>query len=166
MKITFSALILWCFLINFGIANAQHSRYSWPEVKKESKTWTRWWWMGSAVEKKHITRSLITFQKAGIGGVEIEPIYGVKGQEEKFINFLSPKWIDMLVHTVKMADSLKMGVDLTLGTGWPWGGSDLSSVDAAKRLLVRKVQLKKGTLFSKTISPFKTGALILSLIHI
>ena len=68
MKKIFSALILWCFLINFGIANAQHSPYGWPEVKKESKTWTRWWWMGSAVEKKYITRSLITFQKAGIFG--------------------------------------------------------------------------------------------------
>ena len=45
--------------------------------------------MGSAVDKKNITRSLIAFEKAGIGGVEIEPIYGVKGKEKDFIDFLS-----------------------------------------------------------------------------
>ena len=160
MKKIYTVLLLGSFLINSGIVYAQQSPYDWPEVKKESKTWTRWWWMGSAVDKKNISQSLIAFQKAGMGGVEIEPIYGVKGQEENFIDFLSPKWIDMLDHTVRVADSLQMGVDLTLGTGWPWGGSDVSLVDAAKRLLVRKVQLKKGTLFSETVSAFKTGALI------
>tara|TARA_B100001173_G_scaffold311809_1_gene330309 strand:- start:1420 stop:4194 length:2775 start_codon:yes stop_codon:yes gene_type:complete len=160
MKKINTVLLLGIFLINSGITHAQRSPYDWPKVKKESKTWTRWWWMGSAVDKKNISRSLISFQKAGIGGVEIEPIYGVKGQEKNFINFLSPKWIDMLDHTVRVADSLRMGVDLTLGTGWPWGGADVSLDDAAKRLLVRKVQLKKGTFFSETVSPFKTGALI------
>jgi len=160
MKKTYSIVLLLSFIINSGIVCAQQSTYDWPEVKKEFKTWTRWWWMGSAVDKKNISQSLIAFEKAGIGGVEIEPIYGVKGQEENFIDFLSPKWIDMLDHTLRVADSLQMGVDLTLGTGWPWGGSEVSLVDAAKRLLVRKVQLKKGKLFSETLSPFKTGELI------
>ncbi len=146
------------FLINF--VHAQNDSIYWPKINKESKTWTRWWWMGSAVNKKDITRSLITFEKAGVGGVEIVPIYGVKGQEKNFINFLSPYWIEMLNHTIRVADSLKMGVDLTLGTGWPWGGSNVKLADAAKRLLVRKVNLKKGTLFSERVSPFETGTLI------
>ena len=140
-----------------GLIYAQHNLYEWPKVNKESKTWTRWWWMGSAVDKKNITRSLIAFEKAGIGGVEIEPIYGVKGQEKNFIDFLSPNWIEMLDHTIIVADSLQMGVDLTLGTGWPWGGSNVSPVDAAKRLLVRKTNLKKGKKFSQIVSPFNTG---------
>ena len=160
MKKIYTLILHVTFLINLCFIKAQQSPFDWPEVKKESKTWTRWWWMGSAIDKKNISQSLISFQKAGVGGVEIEPIYGVKGQEENFIDFLSPKWIDLLDHTVRVADSLKMGVDLTLGTGWPWGGSDVSQVDAAKRLLVRKVQLKKGTLFSETLSPYKTGILI------
>ena len=66
----------------------------------------------------------------------------------------------MLDHTVYVADSLQMGVDLTLGTGWPWGGSEVSLLDAAKRLLVRKIDLKKGTPFLESISPFKTGVLV------
>ena len=160
MKKIYTILLLGNFLMNSGLIHAQQEPYDWPEVKKESKTWTRWWWMGSAVDEKNIRRSLIAFHKAGIGGVEIEPIYGVKGQEDNYIDFLSPKWIDILRYTVRVADSLKMGVDLTLGTGWPWGGANVSQIDAAKSLLVRKVQLKKGTLFSETLSPFKTGTLI------
>jgi hypothetical protein len=156
IKIQFGIIMIFSVFVN-----AQEHLSFWPEVKKETKTWTRWWWMGSAVDKQNITRSLIAFEKAGIGGVEIEPIYGVKGQEENFIDFLSPKWIDMLVHTAKVADSLQMGVDLTLGTGWPWGGSDVSLVDAAKRLLVRKVNLKQDQEFSGILSPHKTGDLLI-----
>lgn len=160
IKKWFSIIFLGSFLVNMNFVCAQSSAYDWPELKKENKTWTRWWWMGSAVDKKNISRSMVAFSKAGIGGVEIEPIYGVKGQEENFIDFLSPKWLEMLDHTVKVADSLQMGVDLTLGTGWPWGGSEVSLDDAAKRLLVRKIHLKKDTPFSESISPFKTGIVI------
>ena len=28
----------------------------WPEITKESKPWTRWWWMGNAVNKQEIER--------------------------------------------------------------------------------------------------------------
>ena len=95
MKKIYTILLLGNFLMNSGLIHAQQEPYDWPEVKKESKTWTRWWWMGSAVDEKNIRRSLIAFHKAGIGGVEIEPIYGVKGQEDNYIDFLSPKWIDI-----------------------------------------------------------------------
>ena len=160
MKKLYFITLIGVFFVSKGLVYAQKNPYQWPKVNKESKTWTRWWWMGSAVDKKNITRSLIAFEKAGIGGVEIEPIYGVKGKEKDFIDFLSPYWIEMLNYTIRVADSLQMGVDLTLGTGWPWGGKNVSLVDAAKRVFVRKLQLKKGTLFSERVSPFETGTLI------
>ena len=78
-----------CFLFFANISQSQNDSIYWPEINKEAKTWTRWWWMGSAVNKKNITRSLIAFEKAGIGGVEIEPIYGVKGQDKNFIDYNS-----------------------------------------------------------------------------
>ena len=82
MKKLYFITLVGLFFVGKGLIYAQQNLYEWPKVNKESKTWTRWWWMGSAVDKKNITRSLIAFEKAGIGGVEIEPIYGVKGQEE------------------------------------------------------------------------------------
>src|SRR5512138_3871878 len=68
---------------------------TWPEVNSETKPWARWWWMGSAVDSANLTYNMELYQKAGIGGLEITPIYGVKGFENKFIDFLSPHWMEM-----------------------------------------------------------------------
>jgi hypothetical protein len=40
------------------------------------------------------------YKEAGLGGLEITPIYGVKGHESEFIDFLSPRWMEMLQHTL------------------------------------------------------------------
>ncbi|MGV3706332.1 MAG: glycosyl hydrolase [Arcticibacter sp.] len=124
----------------------------WPAVKKEMKPWTRWWWMGNAVNETDIKASLTSFQQAGIGGVEIAPIYGVKGMEDKYISYLSSPWMKMLNATVNTADSLNMGVDLTNGTGWPFGGPQVSLNEAASRLIVQTYQLKAGARLAEKIS--------------
>ncbi|MBP6460590.1 MAG: hypothetical protein KA264_10910, partial [Crocinitomicaceae bacterium] len=64
----------------------------WPKSTNINQPWARWWWMGSAVDKPNLKKSLLDFHNAGIGGVEITPIYGVKGEENNFIDYLSPKW--------------------------------------------------------------------------
>jgi hypothetical protein len=63
----------------------------WPAPVRENRPWTRWWWLGNAVDETNLTRMLTAFHDAGIGGVEICPIYGVKGYEDRFISFLSPR---------------------------------------------------------------------------
>jgi hypothetical protein len=60
----------------------------WPTITKTNKPWTRWWWQGSAVNKKDLTAAMQQYQAAGLGGLEITPIYGVKGHESEFIDFL------------------------------------------------------------------------------
>src|SRR4051812_49520144 len=56
---------------------------AWPDVTKTAKPWTRWWWPGSAVDGPGITKQLEQFAAAGIGGVEITPIYGARGAESR-----------------------------------------------------------------------------------
>lgn len=116
----------------------------WPELEKENKPWTRWWWMGSAVDKENIGFLLEEYAQAGIGGVEIAPIYGAKDYEDRYIEFLSPKWMDMLQFTVKKADSLHMGVDMTQGTGWPFGGPQVTPEYAASKMIVQTYTLEQG----------------------
>jgi alpha-L-rhamnosidase len=94
----------------------------WPTASITNHPWTRWWWLGSAVDESNLTRQLTLFKEAGIGGVEICPIYGAKGYEDKFIDYLSPKWMDRFAYTMREAKRLGLGVDLTTGTGWPFGG--------------------------------------------
>lgn len=124
---------------------------NWPEVKKEMHPWARWWWMGSAVDKENLERELTLFKEAGIGGVEITPIYGAKGFESKYIKFLSPEWINMLNVTVQKGTSLGMGVDINAGTGWPFGGPQISPEYAAGKLVIQIYKLKAGQSLDKRI---------------
>lgn len=116
----------------------------WPEVSMESRPWTRWWWHGSAVTKEGITAELEALKRAGIGGVEITPIYGVYGEEDQFVEYLSPQWVDLLRHTLDEAARLGVGVDMATGTGWPFGGPWVSEEDACKDMNHRVYQLKGG----------------------
>tara|TARA_R110002050_G_scaffold55296_1_gene124878 strand:- start:2574 stop:5303 length:2730 start_codon:yes stop_codon:yes gene_type:complete len=126
--------------------------FSFKKSKSQTKPWTRWWWMGSAVDSVNLKQNLIDLHNVGIGGVEIAPIYGVKGEEDNFIDYLSPKWMNMLSYTTKIADSLGMGVDLTLGTGWPYGGPQVTQEFAATKLITQKYNVEKGTTFNQEIS--------------
>lgn len=123
----------------------------WTEFSSQEKPWTRWWWMGNAVDKENITIQLEAFAAAGLGGVEITPIYGVKGYEEKFIDFLSPEWMQMLDHTLLEAERLGLGVDMVMGTGWPFGGPQVEPQFAASRLWVKKYRIDADATFHETI---------------
>src|SRR5262245_9876772 len=117
---------------------------NWPPVTRQSRPWTRWWWHGSAVNKSDLTAQMEKYEKAGLGGLEITPIYGVKGAEASFINFLSPAWMEMLEYALKEADRLGMGVDMATGTGWPFGGPWVGDEDACKNFVHQRYTLKSG----------------------
>ena len=63
----------------------------WPEITSQNKPWSRWWWQGSAVDAQNLSWMMEEYKKAGLGGLEITTIYGVKGHEKEFIDFLSPQ---------------------------------------------------------------------------
>lgn len=95
---------------------------AWPAIETRHRPGTYWWAPGSAYDKPNIEYNLRLLAGAGMGTVHIVPIYGAQGNEANDIEYLSPKWIDMLKHIVKTADSLNMQVDMTTGTGWCFGG--------------------------------------------
>jgi len=127
------------FLLNVQIVAAQVNESvgdgdCWPAITQEARPWTRWWWMGSAVNEVELRRLLKEYAATGFGGVEITPIYGVRGEESNYIDFLSPRWMKMLSFTIEAAGQEHMGVDMNTGTGWPFGGPQITSEYAAKRL--------------------------------
>ena len=117
---------------------------AWPETTQQSKPWTRWWWMGNAVDRENISRELNEMAVAGIGGVEITPIYGVKGEEQRFIEFLSPQFTEILNFTIEEANRLGMGVDLPSGSGWRNGGPFVPEEKGLCSLKMHKTEVKKG----------------------
>jgi hypothetical protein len=118
----------------------------WPAPTAETRPWTRWWWLGSAVDEANLTRQLELFRAAGIGGVEICPIYGIQGGEDRQIPFLSPRFMQVLGHTLGEGKRLGLGVDLTTGTGWPFGGPWVSDADASSRVELAWQEMKDGRL--------------------
>jgi hypothetical protein len=104
---------------------------AWPATTQTAKPWTRWWWPGSAVDRKNITAQLEAIAAAGIGGVEITPIYGALGSGARYLDFLSPQWVEMLGYTASEARRLGLGVDMATGTGWPFGGPMVSAADGS-----------------------------------
>ncbi len=128
------------------------AQLKWPATTYESRPWTRWWWEGSAVNKGDISRLMKMYSDAGLGGVEITPIYGVHGEESKFISYLSPQWTEMLQHTLAEGSKFKMGVDMATGTGWPFGGPWITYQDACKQVVYKSWKLKKGERVKDRIS--------------
>ena len=153
-KIFFS-IILFVLIVSCQKAVTEQGDTSlalqWPDIKQETKPWTRWWWQGSAVSKEGITAELEAFKDEGLGGVEITPIYGVHGHEDKFIDYLSPEWMEMLNHTLSEAERLGLGVDLATGTGWPFGGPWIDNEDASKDIAYKIYTVDAGGSVSEPI---------------
>jgi len=85
------------FLLSIGMVAtlgscAQHtsSEKPWPDIKCETKPWTRWWWPGSEVDGGNIAALMEDYSNAGFGGVEITPIYGVKGLKQNTSSSFPP----------------------------------------------------------------------------
>src|SRR5688572_27656382 len=111
-----AALILLFAALPIDSPSAQRAERRWPAISAEMKPWTRWWWQGSAVDRAGLTRQLEALAAVGIGGVEVTPIYGVRGTEDRFIQYLAPQWMTMLDHAVREATRLRMRVDMATGT--------------------------------------------------
>ena len=51
------------------------------------------------------------YQEANLVGLEITPIYGIHGYEDRFKDFLSPEWVDLFLYTLQEAKQLGLGID-------------------------------------------------------
>ncbi len=149
------------FLILFANFFAcKNQNLSWPPVQRETLPGVYWWWMGSAVDKSNLRYNLENLHRAGIGGVTVVPIYGVHGYEDQFIDYLTPRWMSMLDFAVQEANRLGMWVDMTTGTGWPFGGAHITPEFAAKKMEHRVYFLSGGGRLKEKIDPVHLQALV------
>ncbi|MGH7575204.1 MAG: glycosyl hydrolase, partial [Longimicrobiales bacterium] len=132
--------------------DAQTADGFWPEVTRESRPWTRWWWLGSAVDSAGITAGLEALAAAGFGGVEVTSIYGVDGHERAFIPYLSERWIGMLLHAATETERLGMGIDMPPGSGWRSGGPSVRAEHANASLHASVDTLSGGEIWAPDLS--------------
>ncbi len=109
----------------------------------------RWWWFGPAVTKPELQRELEQMKAEGIGGVEIATLYPLALDDPKtgFHNqqFLSDEYLDAIRFAATTARKLGLRVDITLGSGWPFGGPHIPVTQAAGELRVETVAVAPGT---------------------
>ena len=98
----------------------------WTEAPTKARPGAYWWWPGSAVTKEDLTWNLETYRKAGWGNMGVIGIYGVRGEEERFIDIFSPNWFEIFNHAIKEAERLGMNIDLTPSSGWRMGGPHIT----------------------------------------
>ncbi len=133
---------------------------AWPAIRSENRPWTWWWWHGSAVDQADLDRELHLFHDVGLGGVQITTIYGVKGGSHPDIPYLSPEWMEMLGYAIGDAKSLGMGVDMSLGSGWCFGGPTISDRDANAKVVVQTYEIEPGGTLTHQFDPLKLQALM------
>ncbi|HEU5072436.1 MAG TPA: glycosyl hydrolase, partial [Verrucomicrobiae bacterium] len=156
-----AAVLLLAALVAGGCpAGAAENPFAWPEIKTQARPHTYWWWMGSAVDTNNIARELARYHAAGLGGVHIIPIYGAKGWESNYIEYLSPKWMAMLSFTVSEARRLGMDVDMTTGTGWCFGGPHVTDEEANAIMVSRKFNVAAGGKLPASFDPTLIQALM------
>ena len=120
-------------------------RAAFAKPPADARIMMRWWWFGPAVTKPEIERELRVMKDAGIGGVEIQPVYPLALDDPKrgFRNlpYLSDEFLDALRFASSKAHELGMRVDITLGSGWPYGGPTTPVTQAAGRLRYEQVEI-------------------------
>lgn len=127
------------------VATLEHSFAAPPN---DAKMMVRWWWFGPAVTKPQLEREMKQMQAGGIGGFEVQPTYPLALDGEvpglKNLKFLSPEFFDALKFTGAKAKELGLRFDLTLGSGWPYGGPMFPIDEAAGRIRPQSVEAAAG----------------------
>ena len=121
---------------------------SFAKPPDDAKFMVRWWWFGPAVTPAQLEREMKFMKAGGIGGFEVQPTYPLALDGEvpglKNLKFMSPEFLDALKFTAAKAKELGLRFDLTLGSGWPYGGPMFPINEAAGRLRPQSVDVAAG----------------------
>lgn len=139
-----------CMVLASSVAAA--GDLDWPEITAQTKPWSRWWWLGNSGTKQDFSSEMEKYAKAGLGGLEITPIYGVRGQEDRFRTYLSSEWMTLLDHVLDEGQRLGLGIDMSTGTGWPFGGPWVTPEIAARRAVLKTFALKGGERLAESVT--------------
>src|SRR5579875_3017785 len=159
-------------LLVAGVLAERNSGDSLNELRRQfasppdnARIMMRWWWFGPAVEKTELARELRVMKNANIGGVEIQPVYPLEldDPQKNFHNaaYLSDEFLSDVRFASTTAKALGMRVDITLGSGWPYGGPQTPVNEAAGALRIERVTAAQGDQ-SIAIPPMENGEKLLA----
>ena len=114
----------------------------------DSKIMVRWWWFGPAVTTDELDREMRAMKDAGIGGFEVATLYPLTLDDPSkglvSLRFLSPEHLSAVSFTARRAHELGLRMDITIGSGWPYGGPHITPELAAEGLRCIRIPIKEG----------------------
>jgi hypothetical protein len=137
--------------------SALHDGFAHPP--DDCRIMMRWWWFGPSATNPELRRELEQMKAAGIGGVEIATLYALALDDPGgFHNyaFTSEEHLDHLRFAAEEARRLGLRVDITLGSGWPFGGPHIPVTQAAGALRVEADPVVSGST-SIAVPPLEAG---------
>ncbi|SEF92266.1 alpha-L-rhamnosidase [Bryocella elongata] len=123
-----------------------HAGFEHPPA--DARPMVRWWWFGPAVVKPEIARELAQMKADGIGGAELAFVYPEvlddPAKNLRNLSWLSPEMLDAVTFAQAEGKRLGLRIDVTLCSGWPYGGPHITAEEAARRLRLMAVPLPVG----------------------
>jgi hypothetical protein len=114
----------------------------------DARPMVRWWWFGPAVVKPEILRELQQMKADGIGGAELAFVYPEEldnpAKDIHNLTFLSKEMLEAVTYAQSEGRRLGLRIDVTLCSGWPYGGPATTLGEAATRLRTAQVPLPAG----------------------
>ena len=107
-----------------------------PEITVAARPRVYNWWMDGAVTREGLEAQAEAMSRAGFGGVHVIQIYGAKGTEDLARPYLSERWLEALRDAIDVYGERGMEVDMTMGSGWCFGGP-VDSRHGCQRVVVR-----------------------------
>src|SRR4029077_7918492 len=114
----------------------------------DSRIMMRWWWFGPSATREELDAEMRRMKEGGIGGFEVAAVYplAVDNPATGFHNYpyLSPEFLDKITYTSRRARELGLGMDLTIGSGWSFGGPYITPELASSRLRSERREISSG----------------------
>jgi len=143
-----------CILALLGSSALLHAgpaadlRKSFQNPPDDSRIMMRWWWFGPGVTKAELEKEMSMMKIGGIGGFEVQPVYPLELDDPaigfKNLTYLSDEFLGMVRFTSEKARELGLRMDMTLCSGWPYGGPYVTAAHASRTLRTEAIAIQPG----------------------
>jgi hypothetical protein len=114
----------------------------------DARPMVRWWWFGPAVTHSELDREIAAMKAGGFGGFEVQPTYPLALDDPaggtRNLPYLSDPFLAALRHVGDTARVNGLRMDVTIGSGWPFGGPHVPVSQAAAELRTTRVAIPAG----------------------
>jgi glycosyl hydrolase family 106( putative alpha-L-rhamnosidase) len=149
------------FLLALALAGetpVAHVARQFQKPPDDTRIMMRWWWFGPSVTTVQIEAEMRRMKEGGIGGFEVAVVYpmAVDGNE----SYLSPGFLEKVRFTAQKARELGLRMDVTVGSGWSYGGPYITPELASARLRSDRREIEPGLQSLARPAPFENDRLV------